>query len=206
MNTTASELPREPEVRDRIHKIRTFSRSARALCGALIVGGLFATGASLLAVAFTGIPAARIAEGTTFGLLAGMLAPWQVRVWWLLSQAAVAGAGIATVIQLYHLFTSLANGTIYSPENVRRVRNVGLLMLLSAALGVMLPSIALITASVLADGPVPAGIGQAFRSFGGVLGSLAAAAVVLLASWIMDVGLYEKESADHLQRESDLMI
>jgi hypothetical protein len=28
---------------------------------------------------------------------------------------------------------------------------------------------------------------------------------VLLASWIMDVGLYEKEHADELPRDSDLM-
>ena len=33
-----------------------------------------------------------------------------------------------------------------------------------------------------------------------------AAGLVLLASWIMDVGLYEKEHADALQRDADLVI
>jgi hypothetical protein len=45
-----------------------------------------------------------------------------------------------------------------------------------------------------------------FPSFGELLSSFAAAGLVLLVSWIMDVGLYEKEHADALRRDADLVI
>jgi hypothetical protein len=38
------------------------------------------------------------------------------------------------------------------------------------------------------------------------LTSFFAAGLILLASWIMDVGLYEKEHADALKRDADLVI
>jgi len=39
-----------------------------------------------------------------------------------------------------------------------------------------------------------------------VFSSFATAGLVLLASWIMDVGLYEKDHADALQRDAELTI
>jgi hypothetical protein len=38
------------------------------------------------------------------------------------------------------------------------------------------------------------------------LGALISAGLILLASWIMDVGLYEKDHADELRRDADLVI
>jgi hypothetical protein len=37
-------------------------------------------------------------------------------------------------------------------------------------------------------------------------GDFVSAGLILLASWIMDVGLYEKDHADELKREADLVI
>jgi hypothetical protein len=39
-----------------------------------------------------------------------------------------------------------------------------------------------------------------------LLASFATAGLVLLVSWIMDVGLYEKQHADALRHDADLVI
>jgi hypothetical protein len=205
MTASASAIPQEPGVQSRIQKIRTFSRSARAVCAALFGFGLVGTVVSLLIVSFTGIQSPKSLEGTAGGVLASVLTPLQFRLWLDLSVAAVMSVGLATVFQLYRLFGNLANGAIYTTENVQRVWRVGLLMLASALLSVVLPSITMAMATTLGDRSVPNST-SLFRSFGDSLNSLAAAGLVLLASWIMDVGLYEKEHADELRRDSDLMI
>jgi hypothetical protein len=188
-----------------MQKIRAFSRSARVVCAGLCGIGLVATAASLLTVSFTGVPVPQRLEGTAFGVLASVLTPLQARLWWVFSQSAVMGVGLATVFQLYRLFGNLATGAVYTAENVRRVRHVGLLLLVSAVLGVVLPAATLAMANSLAAGAVTTGPGV-FRCIGEALGSFVAAGLVLLASWIMDVGLYEKEHADELRRDADLMI
>jgi hypothetical protein len=95
--------------------------------------------------------------------------------------------------------------SVYTPENVRRVRYVGLLWLLSAVLNIVLPA-TLVVANGFLDAPVPIDLDRVFPSFGELLNSVAAAGLVLLVSWIMDVGLYEKEHADALRRDADLVI
>jgi hypothetical protein len=46
----------------------------------------------------------------------------------------------------------------------------------------------------------------AFPSLSEWLSSIFAAGLVLLASWIMDIGLYEKDHADALERDAELVI
>jgi hypothetical protein len=113
---------------------------------------------------------------------------------------------LTAVYQLYRLFGNLAAGAIYTPENVRRVRRVGLLWLLSAVLGIVIPvaSSALVAFGSL-DASTPIGHELAFPSSQS-LGSFVAAGLILLVSWIMDVGLYAKDHADALQRDADLVI
>jgi hypothetical protein len=43
-------------------------------------------------------------------------------------------------------------------------------------------------------------------AFSSQLSSIISAGLILLASWIMDVGLYAKDHADALQRDADLVI
>ena len=56
------------------------------------------------------------------------------------------------------------------------------------------------------DASVPIDLDRVFPSFGELLNSFAAAGLVLLVSWIMDVGLYEKQQAEALRRDADLVI
>jgi hypothetical protein len=56
------------------------------------------------------------------------------------------------------------------------------------------------------DASVPIDLDRVFPSLSALFSSFATAGLVLLASWIMDVGLYEKDHADALQRDAELTI
>lgn len=202
MTASASALPREPQVQSRIQKIRVFSRSARAVCAVVIGFGLVGSVVGLFIFPFVGVAAPKGADPAAYDLLAF---PLPLKLWWVLCRAAVIGVTLGAFFQLYRLFGNLATGSIYTPENVQRVRRVGLLWLLLAVLHVVVPA-SLVVANGFFDTPVPMDHARMFSSLGEVLNLFAAAGLVLLASWIMDVGLYEKEHADELRRDSDLMI
>jgi hypothetical protein len=204
MTASTSVLPRETEVQSRIEKIRAFSRRARTLCAALFGIGLVATAASLIVISFTGIPAPQRLEGTPGYVLATALPPWQARSWLALCQAGVMGVGLAIVFQFYRLFGSLASGAIYTTGNVRLVRRVGLLLMVSAVLGAVVPALTLALAVNLTEAQVV--VNGSLNSMGQTVSSFVAGGLVLLASWIMDVGFHEKEHADELRRDADLMI
>jgi hypothetical protein len=193
VNASASALPRDVEVRSKIRNVRAFSRFARVVCSALFAFGLVGS-VGVLIVGGLGVISPP-PDGAAF--------TFEQRMWGIPIAAAVLGTWLAIVFQLYRLFGSLAAGSIYTPENVRRVRNVGLLWLLLAALGFAIP----LAAHALTALGITVPLKSAFLFPGSAgLGSLAAAGVVVLASWIMDVGLYEKDHADALRRDADLVI
>jgi hypothetical protein len=216
VNASASALPREDEVQSKIRKIRAFGRNARRVCLALFWLAFVGIVIVLLAIAIragiliTGAPTGvatrpNIFDGGAYDVLQALLTPLQLLVCVLLVLGVVFALWFATLNQLYLLFGSLAAGAIYTPENVRRVRNVGLLSLLWAVLGVVLP-IALVVARALIDASVPMDPDRVLPPLSQVLGAFVTAGLVLLASWIMDVGLYEKDHADALQRDAELTI
>ena len=144
-------------------------------------------------------------NGGTFDVLQALLTPLQFMVCVFLVLGVVIGVWLAALRQLYRLFGNLAAGAIYTPENVRSVRNVGLLLLLWAVLGIVIPT-AIVAARGLMDASVPIDLDRVFPSLSELFSSFATAGLVLLASWIMDVGLYEKNHADALQRDAELTI
>jgi hypothetical protein len=121
-------------------------------------------------------------------------------MWAFLVMGVLTGLFLASMYQLYRLFGDLAAGAIYTPENVRRLRRVGLLWLLLAGLGIVIPiaSVALGTFGLI-DAPLPLNHGLAFSTQS--LSPIISAGLILLASWIMDLGLYEKDHADALRRD-----
>lgn len=205
MDASVSALPREEEVQSKIRKVRAFGRNARSVCAVLFGLGLVASLVLLFIVVRSPVPAPNSGSGGVYGILASPLTPLQLKVWTLLSVGVGIGVRLAAVLQLYRLFGNLAAGAIYTPENVRRVRYVGLLWLLLAVIDIVFPA-TLVVANGFFDAPVPIDLDRVFPSFGELLNSFAAAGLVLLVSWIMDVGLYEKQHADALRRDADLVI
>ena len=201
MNASASALTREGEVQSKIGKVRRFGRYARVVCSAIFGFGLVGGVIMLVTIVFGPIPG----PDSDTSLL-GLATP-QLKLWMFLVKGVLIGTVLTAVYQLYRLFGNLAAGTIYTPENVRRVWRVGLLGILGAALCILIPAASnALVASGFIDASLPIKELIAFPSFSESLGDFIAAGLVLLASWIMDVGLYEKDHADALQRDAELVI
>jgi hypothetical protein len=197
VNASASASTREGEVQSKIRKISTFGRSARVVCAALFGFGLVAgVVVSLVGVLGIFFPGPGSGQGLT---------PEQ-KIWALPTAALFFGVWLAGMYQLYRLFGNLAAGAIYTAENVRRVRNVGLLWLLLAVLGILIPvAWALLIRIGIIEPSMPPKL-ETWLSWPKSLNSFVTAGMILLVSWIMDVGLYEKDHADALRREADLVI
>jgi hypothetical protein len=218
VNASASALPRDDEVQSKIRKIRAFGRSARVVCAALfwlplalivmvpLIGIVVRTGTDVgVGVVPTDVPRPDNGAAGTYDVMQALFTPLQLAVSVFLILGVVIGVWMAALRQLQGLFGNLAAGAIYTPENVRRVRNVGLLLLVWAALGIVIPT-AIVVARGLMDASVPIDLDRVFPPLSALFSSFATAGFVLLASWIMDVGLYEKDHADALQRDAELTI
>jgi len=197
VNASAPAIAREVEVQSKIQKVSTFSRYARIVCSA-----------------FYGFGLVGIVALTLFGVM-GLVFPGRLtdsgftpaqKVASIPIAILFAGVWLAVVYQLYRLFGNLATRAIYTAENVRRVRNVGLLCLVLAVLGVLVPiAWAVLVRTGLLEPSLPSKFDLWF-SWSESLSSFITAGLILLVSWIMDVGLYEKDHADALQRDADLVI
>jgi hypothetical protein len=206
VNASVSALTREGEVQSKIRKVRQFGRIARFVCAAIFGFGLVGSVAVLLISLPTHTPKPVIGNADAYELLSALLTPLQFKVCMFLAVGVLLGVWLSAVYQLYRLFGDLAVGAIYTPENVRRVRYVGLLfLLLTVLIGIVIPA-ALIALHGLIDPSVPIDLDRILPSVSGLFGDFISPGLILLASWIMDVGLYEKDHADALKRDADLVI
>jgi hypothetical protein len=205
VNASASAFPRGDEVQSKVRKVRAFGRNARAVCSMLFALGVVSCVILLLIMVFGPMREPKSSNGGAFDILTSPHSPLLLRVWTFLIGGTGLGVWLTAVHQLTRLFGNLADGVIYTSENVRRVRNVGLLWLLLAVLAVVLP-LTLAIAHRLTDASVPFDPDRWFPSFSELLSSFASAGLVLLVSWIMDVGLYEKDHAAALERDAELVI
>lgn len=197
MNASAPAFSREDDVQSKIRKVTTFARYARVVCSALFALGIVGGGGVLLIGLFGVFTDAPVGDNA--------LTPHQ-KLWALPLTAIAASFGLAAVYQLYRLFGTLASGAIYTAENVDRVRRVGFLWLLSAVFSVLLPVIWLGLVSLGLVEPSDPPKHQLWFSWSDSLASFISAGLILLVSWVMDVGLYEKDHADALRRDADLVI
>lgn len=205
MSVSISALLREDEVQSKIRKVRAFGRNARVVCSALFGLGLLGCVSLVLVTLFGSFREPRSGHGGVYSILTGLDTPLPLRVWTFVLMGVALGVWLAAVYQLYRLFGNLAAGAIYTPENVRRVRSVGLLWLLWAVHGIVIPA-TLVVAHRLTGASVPIDLDRVAPSFSELLSSFVAAGLVLLVSWIMDVGLFAKENADALERDANLTI
>jgi len=207
VNASVAALPREDEVQSKIRKVRQFGRIARVVCAALFGFVLVACVVMLVVIVlgpFHGSDSKVRMDSGFYTVAKALLTTLQFKVAVSLTFGVVTGIWLAAVYQLYRLFGNLATGAIYTRENVRLVRIVGLLWLLLVALSIVTPA-ALLVAHGFMDASVPIDLDVLFP-LSQLVGDFVSAGLILLASWIMDVGLYEKDHADELKREADLVI
>jgi hypothetical protein len=202
-----------PETEAQIRNIRKFGTYARSASG--IAGGVLVF--SFLWLVWN-IVAGPISSGVKVGLGAysvtgDHLSTIQVKAWVFVVVASIFGILFAVVLHLQRLFAHLAAGSIYTPANVRHLRRVGTLALAMAVLQLVLPmiTIALVDGGVIdrtlvtLTEPSSSGIGILMLGPASLSGFVMAA-LVLLASWIMDVGRQTADDADTMRREADLVI
>ena len=146
-----------------------------------------------------------------YSVMGDELTTIQLKVWTLVVVATGCAILFAVAFHLRRLFGLLAAGLIYTRENVRTLRRVGILALAMAVLQLVLPmiSFALVETGFIDRTLVTftePGSREIFLLGPPSLSGFVMAALVLLASWIMDVGRQTADDADTMRREADLVI
>jgi len=201
----------DTELENQIRKVRKFGRSARALC--ILTAVLFA----LIIVSFLGnIAFGRPGtSGFTLGLGAYSITTDHIttpgaRAWTITVIVSVLGLLYLGLFHLYRLFGNLAAGSIYTEDNVYRIRQLGLLALAGVVLQMLvaMSSQLLLQAGVFDAAMIMPNSGpRGGLMFGSTqLPGLVTAGLILLASWIMDVGRKTAEEAERLRSDAELVV
>ncbi len=200
-----------PETEARIRTVQKFGKNARQFCAlaATLIGiTLIASWAQI--VSGSRLPDTNVRLGTNIILNTDQLVTVSSKVWAFVVATIVIGLLLSIVFRLYRLFQQLEAGSIYTRQNVRYLRQVGWLSMASAVIPMVLSLVSVwfsqggfidvtpLTATPSDGGPVML-VGQ---SLAGVIN----ASLILLASWIMDVGTQVSDDADAMRREAALVI
>lgn len=190
---------------NRVRQVQTFSRVARWVCSGFL--------AAVLMVSLWAIYS--ILAGPTdwhFRIVLGQIAftgdqidTLALKVWLTL----LVGVGLcitARLLWLLHgLFGNLARGEIYTQGNAQRLRSVGWLVLACACLQVLVPLLTImLLATRIIDWSQATHTGETLSA--ATVASFVVAGVIMLVSWIMDVGLEVSEEAETLRREAELVV
>ncbi|HSC14589.1 MAG TPA: DUF2975 domain-containing protein [Gammaproteobacteria bacterium] len=203
-----------PETEARIRTVQKFGKNARQFCAlaATMLGiGLFANWAKIaVASGFEGWGGAAIQLGAYHSVSADQLASVADKMWAFAWVTVAFGVLFWTLFHLYRLFKQLEAGSIYTKQNVYHLRQVGWLSMALAVFQMIMPAASLwlaqmglidstlVTVAASGSGPTLF-IGQS-------LGGLITASLILLASWIMDVGREVSDDAAAMHREAELVI
>jgi hypothetical protein len=198
-----------PETEARIRNVRKFGKNARQFCAlAAAMLGIYLFGAC--AKIFFGLSGQRLDVGAFYSVDADLLKTVAGKAWAFGVVTVVIGLSAWTLLHLFRLFKHLEAGSIYTKQNVYHLRQVGWLAMALAVIQLLLPALSfalaemnvidatLVPRATTANG-APMWLGQ---SLSGVI----TASLILLASWIMDVGREISDDADAMRREADLVI
>jgi hypothetical protein len=185
-----------------IGKIRRFGRLAQAGCVVLFV--MIAV-MGPITMYFAEIDSAGVANGVGRYFTVGAPAPLSLVVWSFVDAALLLGLACVAAAYLYSLFGALGRGSIYTPDNVRRIRRIGQIAFAIGAVQIVLP---LLTVALIKVGAIPKPAAWAVDlDFGpDSLLLLIAGGLVLLVSWIMEVGRRTTEDAERLRRDAELVV
>ncbi len=195
-----------PATEVQVRNIRRFGYYARQFC--LLIGVLLGLAVPLILWSIAAGPRVKtlkISFGSFFVSGDHLTSP-QLKVWSAIVIVTIFTIALWGVYHLHRLFSHLEAGEIYSQRNVRHIRQVGLLAMAMAVLQLLLPALTSLLMEIgfldrrLIDEGVTLLIGPG--SFSGFV----MAALVLLASWIMDVGRETSDEAAEMRRDADLVI
>ena len=182
---------------EQIRKIQTFSAIARTCCTVLAVGCL----------ALTAWLAFRLLSGTlgvtdrisigSYVITGSEMHGVGIKTWFLISIAAATAIVVGMIYLLREVFVNLARGEIFTAANVHRIYLIGVLILCMGVWQFLVPFVATI---VLSDAT------HRIRHYSFWLTPFAVGALIILVSWIMNVGLGVSEEAAELKRDADLVV
>jgi hypothetical protein len=197
------EIEVETPIQVQVRRVRRFSRYARAFCTLtfvflglvylLLVIGVLAGGRGL-----------KVGFGT-YTMGTEQLTTIGMKAWAIVFVAVIFGLLFKGLYHLRALFGNFVAGDIYTKETVRHIRNLGWVALAMPLLGgvMVLISWALLKWGFVDEASVTRQTrGLTPASFG----SLIAPALILLASWVMDVGRQTQEEAEQLRRDAELVV
>lgn len=193
----------DSELRVEVRKVQVFSRFARGICVLALGLMSFAVLLGILAILF-GFHGVKMDFGPYLIDGSNFTTPF-LKAWGILFGGLIFGFVFRWIFHFYALFDSLVAGNIYTAANVRRIRQIGMLMLYLQVLVIVLAltSLLLLKVGLIGETSVirqPWGITG--RSLFGLLGS----GVILLASWIMEIGRTTKHEAEEMRREAEFVV
>lgn len=197
MTTTA--LPLE------VRKVQTFSRVARRICAVALV--LLALGAVVgISGVLFGAPNVKVGFGPYTMDAAHFTTPL-LKAWGVSFLTVILGLALLWVQQLHALFANLARGAIFTSDNVQRIRRLAFLMILVMVTALLLGTVSL---AFLRAGFIDEAAVTMLPSWGsltpGSFMAFAGPGLILLISWIMEVGRKTRDEADEMRRETELVV
>ena len=188
---------------EQVRKVMKISAYARRITTFFLACVLAAFSVGMLSLLF-GWPASTFKFSiSTYVFSHETLRATPVKIW-VLAYLTLACALFASLVYLLRsVFANLARGEIFCPANVRIIRNMGWLMIMTGALGLLTP-FANATFFMFAGHQ---GIEHKEAVFlTDVFDPFAYGGMLILLSWIMAVGLGVREDADELRRDAELVI
>jgi hypothetical protein len=189
-----------------IHRIRKLSVFARRLCA--VFAAIYLTAATVLCAAITvpAFPSIKM-RFATYTIATDQLTTPASRVTLLLLLAPYCFLIASGLRHLYRMFDDFTHGEIYTAASVAHIRHLGMLALATAVLTLLWPTITLIPlwlgiidAQSVTRLPIIVSISpSSFVPF-------MTAGLVILVSWIMDVGRHTQEEAEQLRHDDGLVI
>ena len=196
----------DAQTQAQIVKVQKFSRYARAFCILLMVMlGLMSLWALRNVVFGPGASGFRMSFGP-YTIRGDQFTTPAIKVWGAIVATTTFVLLFKGVFHLYALFGNFVAGSIYTKETVRHIRQLGLLAMAMAILQLILPSVSwLIVEMGLIDGE------SIMRENALIVGSpqipgFITAGLLLLASWIMDVGRQTRDEAEEMRRDAELVV
>jgi hypothetical protein len=193
------------DTQEQLRKVRKFSRVARGACLVLFAVLGILTLWTLGNVAFgPGASGMRVDFGA-YSIHGDHFVAPAAKIWGVIVVASVFALLFSGLGRLYLLFGNFLAGDIYTRENVRHIRALGLLAMAMAVFQIFLP---MVSWALLQGGVIDA---SAVTRTSAPLGASAlpgfiTAGVILLASWIMDVGRNTQDEANTLRRDAELVV